>query len=648
MNLTWMTSILAIALVVSIAASIAARIWRHRAGVAHGILWSGLVLMVFSPLVSTVVSKAFEFEVTMFASGFVGSEKSTAQVHDRPLQIQQHSVAIADPKQKPQGKVIPADMMESNPIPKSDPSPQSTGSARPENAASRVSIFAVAFWFWVAVTGLLLIRLAVQFASVLVVFGKPLDCKSEMLLAAFGSAKKRVPGTDDVRMKRGKVVTPVAMNFPARQVIVPVDFELQMTHDSARRILIHELAHVRRHDQIALLLQRFVTCFVWPFVPVHFLNRAICQTREDLCDNYVDQDESLEYCKDLLQLTLLPNKTVKPQPCLALVPGLFSRRNLEHRIGGILSESRIFEKQTRLPFLAVSFIALIASATAVASIGFVPDGANRYVTKYESKPGTGCDIQPLFRSIRLSEDSPLNLKVKVAENENANAETIQFAEIRYGSAASDQVSLALVRENSKDSAKSNLRLYLDRNRDRVIEDDEQVDRLVENGKTLWRCKLDCLIQNSADEKRSIKLQREVAFRSGVLDDRIGFATIGFMEGAVNIDGSEKQLRRMDADGNGLFSDQSDRLWIDLNENEEWEIDEQFKLKPIMLVRNSRFRVRADSQNAIFQMLPVEDTGTVRLGLPLDDQTAKIERLQVTFSGDNGFGFTVSGTEPNGT
>ena len=117
-----------------------------------------------------------------------------------------------------------------------------------------------------------------------------------------------------------------------------------------------------------------------------------------------------------------------------------------------------------------------------------------------------------------------------------------------------------------------------------------------------------------------------------------------MEGNVEIDGSTSTVRRMDANGNGLFTDQTDRIWIDLNRNGDWEIDEQFKQKPIMLVGQSRFRVRVDSKESTFNMLPVNDTGTVKLNLPLADPNAKIERLQVTFSGADGSGFTLNGLQ----
>lgn len=64
----------------------------------------------------------------------------------------------------------------------------------------------------------------------------------------------------------------------------------------------------------------------------------------------------------------------------------------------------------------------------------------------------------------------------------------------------------------------------------------------------------------------------------------------------------------------------------------------------MLVGQSRFRVRADSRESTFNMLPVNDTGTVKLNLPLADPNAKIERLQVTFSGADGSGFTLNGLQ----
>ena len=87
---------------------------------------------------------------------------------------------------------------------------------------------------------------------------------------------------------------------------------------------------------------------------------------------------------------------------------------------------------------------------------------------------------------------------------------------------------------------------------------------------------------------------------------------------------------MDANGNGLFLDAEDRVWIDANSDGNFGVEEQFSLSPITIINQQRYRVLADNEKSSFELKPVTSTGNVRLTISPKDPKAIIKHLRVTF------------------
>ena len=52
-------------------------------------------------------------------------------------------------------------------------------------------------------------------------------------------------------------------------------------------VLVHECAHVLRHDSWVGLLQRLAGALFWPHPGIHYVNGQLTWAREEVCDNHV-------------------------------------------------------------------------------------------------------------------------------------------------------------------------------------------------------------------------------------------------------------------------------------------------------------------------------------------------------------------------
>lgn len=90
-----------------------------------------------------------------------------------------------------------------------------------------------------------------------------------------------------------RVVVPDGMLEPGifgivRPILVwPHGIDRQLTHEQADAVLVHELAHVRRHDNLAAAIHGVVEAAFWFFPPVWWLERRLVAERERACDQAV-------------------------------------------------------------------------------------------------------------------------------------------------------------------------------------------------------------------------------------------------------------------------------------------------------------------------------------------------------------------------
>lgn len=140
-------------------------------------------------------------------------------------------------------------------------------------------------------------------------------------------------------------------------VVLPCSLAETATAEKLRTIVIHEAAHVARHDPWVLVAQLAAQTVFWWHPGVYWLNRHINRSREELCDNHVlRRSDAASYAELLLELALR-----RPAP-VAL--GLFaSRWSLEQRITELLCPNRdtaTDARRGRVPAFVLSMLALSA------------------------------------------------------------------------------------------------------------------------------------------------------------------------------------------------------------------------------------------------------------------------------------------------
>ena len=215
-------------------------------------------------------------------------------------------------------------------------------------------------------------------------------------------------------------------------------------------------------------------------------------------------------------------------------------------------------------------------------------------------PGAEHEHPPL-RAVSLSTEKPDDLKEK-AEYRGASR---RYAQLRYGSPGAARVAVAVDEISAAEAD-----LYVDVNRNRTIEPGE---RCSGEGR-LWRVPLDVEYVEGDVIKR---FPRELIFRRGATGRTLAFAAAGYLEGKAPLgDGAPLAVRRVDGDGNGLFTDPQDRLWIDFNGDGAWDpVKEQFLFATILTLDAVRYAVRSDQRGTQLSLGKLEGTGLLRLVLP---------------------------------
>jgi bla regulator protein blaR1 len=117
-----------------------------------------------------------------------------------------------------------------------------------------------------------------------------------------------------------------------RPVIVwPRDLGAHLTGEQIDGVLVHELAHVRRHDNLTAALHLAVEAIFWFFPPVWWLERQLMRERELACDQEVltAGRDPKSYAESILRTCELYAES--PLTCLSGVTGA----DLKQRIAAI-------------------------------------------------------------------------------------------------------------------------------------------------------------------------------------------------------------------------------------------------------------------------------------------------------------------------
>jgi hypothetical protein len=246
--------------------------------------------------------------------------------------------------------------------------------------------------------------------------------------------------------------------------------------------------------------------------------------------------------------------------------------------------------------------------------------------RYVAEVGADSPIRPVFRFVALSNKKPDDL----GEEVQYRGKEQKYAQIRYGSDDSRRV-VVVVDEVSRDD----FDLYVDANRKRVI---EAKDKVAGTGKDRT-APLDVEITRGL---QIVHERRVVQWRLGATRKTISLATLGYVEGVVSIAGKKHAVRRVDGNANGFFADAADRLWIDLNRDNQWDpIAEQFPFSPVLTLNNQRYGIRGDATGSRLAIEPLTSEGRIGLRLGELAKDATLLKLEVMLTGEDGSAFAVS-------
>ena len=160
-----------------------------------------------------------------------------------------------------------------------------------------------------------------------------------------------------------EVQVPTAVGFFKSAVVLP-DWMLQESaSDELRHVLLHELAHLRRHDDWTNLIQKVVKALLFFHPAVWWMDRELSMQREMACDDTVlAQTASPRIYAECLA-RVAEKSFMRRQ--IALAQAAVSRmRQLSVRIGRILDPNRAQSTQSWKPAIpAVVALALISGVS---------------------------------------------------------------------------------------------------------------------------------------------------------------------------------------------------------------------------------------------------------------------------------------------
>jgi beta-lactamase regulating signal transducer with metallopeptidase domain len=200
----------------------------------------------------------------------------------------------------------------------------------------------------------------------------PLDIRTRLT-----SWTDAVKGTHGVRLCRsGEVTIPIAVGLFDAMILVPNALLEKLPTEDIDRIILHELAHLRRNDDWLNAFERVVNAVLFFNPAVRWLVGRLDLEREVACDDWVvtQTSQPLPYAHCLVRVV---ESATWPYRAMA-APGVFvTRRSMSIRIERLLSAHRDVRSRIALgpASLAVASIAALGVFAAYVSPSIADEAA---------------------------------------------------------------------------------------------------------------------------------------------------------------------------------------------------------------------------------------------------------------------------------
>lgn len=209
---------------------------------------------------------------------------------------------------------------------------------RAATAGARIPWAAIALLLYVAGAALLLARLAVERVMVWRLARQASEVRDDEWIALLTDCARRMGVRRPVRLLRSRAqAMPMAFGTRRPAVLIPSVAEL-WSDDRRRAVLLHELAHVARHDCLTQTLAAVASALYWPHPGVWWIARRLRVERELACDDRVLTvgTQPRDYAGHLLELAYALGGHRAP----ALAVSMARPQQLEGRMLAVLDAAR--------------------------------------------------------------------------------------------------------------------------------------------------------------------------------------------------------------------------------------------------------------------------------------------------------------------
>lgn len=222
---------------------------------------------------------------------------------------------------------------------------------------SRWSLLLAAAWLLLAVvrSGFLLLHAhrAHQIGRAAQPVAAPAGLQAELTLPV----RRRVQVCASARVEK-----PCVVGLVRPRILVPGWLLAELSADELRQIVLHELEHLRRFDDLTNLLQKIFLALM-PLNPgLFFAERQLCREREMACDEGVVRRTRAPRAYAACLASVAERGLLLRRQAEALALGLFRRRpELVERVERLLSRPRELPRALRLSLAGAMACALLAA-----------------------------------------------------------------------------------------------------------------------------------------------------------------------------------------------------------------------------------------------------------------------------------------------
>ena len=286
------------------------------------------------------------------------------------------------------------------------PSPSPSSLSNAPRLEWRLSLVETLFVAWLAGVAALMLWLISGFLAVRSLTRRALAVGNAGLLQELDRARVQLGITRAIRLLQTRdAVTPLTFGFRRSTVVLPAD-AVQWSATRQRIVLLHELAHIRRHDVLLQLVAQ-ITCAVYWFHPlVWYAARALRAEREHACDDAVVRagERPSEYATHLLDVARAYRGTALLQPA-ALAMARPSQ--LEGRLLAVLKPD---VNRTGITGRRIALSALGALAVILPLSAFTPAARERAALPSGAPERTEAPVQSAEVTVHPDPKQPLGAR----------------------------------------------------------------------------------------------------------------------------------------------------------------------------------------------------------------------------------------------